>query len=146
MLIYAVFVTVVYVRVRNPVFHEVCYALCVVPFFILPVMHMMELKDPRQSKRLTRLFLLNITSYLTGFLLWNIENRNCVYFRELRKTLPYPVSEFFQLHGWWHMLTGFGAYGMIVHQQYMHSILNGNHDFDFVYRFGLPLIVQKKRE
>ena len=69
--------------------------------------------------------------YTLGFILWNIDNHFCPRITQLRDSLrpaptaaeadsPHPLrglldlSPLTQLHGWWHLLAGYGTYVHIV--------------------------------
>ncbi|KAI8918758.1 ceramidase-domain-containing protein [Entophlyctis helioformis] len=96
LVVYSVAVTAIYVQIRNPVFHEVSYGLLVAATVILPIRHLLKM-----------------------FVLWNIENLNCVAVREWRAHAGFPLRVVGQLHSWWHLLTGIGAYGSSVLNHYI---------------------------
>lgn len=46
---------------------------------------------------------------LTGYLLWNIENKFCAELRVLKTQVGLPWAWLLEFHGWWHVLTAVGA-------------------------------------
>ncbi|KAJ3278033.1 Alkaline ceramidase 3 [Borealophlyctis nickersoniae] len=129
---YSIFVTVVYIHLRDPVFHQVSYGLLVAITALVPMKHIVRLSGRREGlgRRLWWMYGTSLVAYLTGFLLWNIENFNCEVFRSWRETVGYPWRVVGELHAWWHLLTGFGTYGSIVLCQYMRAITLDRRDVD----------------
>lgn len=48
--------------------------------------------------------------FVTGFLIWNIDTMACAQLTSIKRTIGMPWSFAFELHGWWHLFTGLGAY------------------------------------
>lgn len=48
--------------------------------------------------------------FLTGFALWNIDQIFCSDITATKRWMGMPWSFIFELHGWWHILTGVGVY------------------------------------
>ena len=83
--------------------------------------------------------------YLTGFLLWNVDNLFCPSVRSVRSRLPPPLRPLSQLHGWWHLMAGYATYMQIV------SIIHHRQTFlqqkcSYVWRRGVGLAVQREDE
>ncbi|KAL4798154.1 ceramidase [Aspergillus venezuelensis] len=49
-----------------------------------------------------------------GFILWNIDTLICDTLRQTRATIGLPWAFLLELHGWWHVFTGMGAYNFIA--------------------------------
>ncbi|KAI8918775.1 alkaline ceramidase 3 [Entophlyctis helioformis] len=152
LVVYSVAVTAIYVQIRNPVFHEVSYGLLVAATVILPIRHLLKMSDthPKETRTLVILFVASFTTYITGFVLWNIENLNCVAVREWRARAGFPLRVVGQLHSWWHLLTGIGAYGSSVLNHYMRLLALGRKDVRIKWLLLVfPLVVadeSRKRE
>jgi dihydroceramidase len=48
--------------------------------------------------------------FASGFVLWNIDREICPSLTAFKRQIGMPWSFVFELHGWWHVLTGIGAY------------------------------------
>lgn len=53
--------------------------------------------------------------FMAGFGLWNVDNAYCGMLRGWRKNVGLPWGVLSEGHGWWHLLTGVGAYYYIVY-------------------------------
>lgn len=116
------FISVTYVQNGNPVFHQVAYAL----IFGLTIIHgihtLFSSKSPlamsESSRRLRsnarRLQFFGTVTFLLGFLIWNIDNIFCGTLRVGRDIVGYPWALLLEGHGWWHILTCYGAYMLFV--------------------------------
>ena len=144
--IYSVLVTLIYIENRDPLFHEFAYGCTVILFFGAPIYQMNRLATEYSSRipRLARMFATNALVFLAGFALWNIENRYCVVFREIKTSVGYPLRLVFELHSWWHFMTGYGSYGMVVHLQVMHALVHSTPNVDFKYVWGVPVVVDNR--
>jgi len=48
--------------------------------------------------------------FISGFGIWNLDNALCGSLTQTKRALGMPWSFVFELHGWWHIFTGVGAY------------------------------------
>ena len=48
--------------------------------------------------------------FIGGFVLWNIDQIICGTLTSIKRYIGMPWSFVFELHGWWHVFTGMGAY------------------------------------
>ena len=74
------------------------------------------------SKEGWKIFGIGFSSFLLGFILWNIDNEFCTGVRTIRSQLkPLGLAPVTQLHGWWHILVGYGNHlhiqAKIFHRQ-----------------------------
>ncbi|KAJ1727839.1 hypothetical protein LPJ61_004367, partial [Coemansia biformis] len=124
---YSATVTLVYVQIRRPVFHQVAYALEVAVIMIRSMMHQRQIRktDQRAYAKLVSLFWLGGGSFGLAFVLWNIDNIFCAELRAMRAMLPAALAPFLQLHAHWHIGTALGCYVSIVYQQYLRLIKLG---------------------
>ncbi|KAJ3076377.1 Alkaline ceramidase 3 [Podochytrium sp. JEL0797] len=148
--IYAVAVTVMYLHLNNPVFHEVCYGLLAAILFLLPPIQFYHMKAnyPQYSNRISSLWKMywyGSVSYLGGFLIWGIDNNFCEIVRSVRLELGYPLRVFFELHMWWHFGTALGTYSSIMLVTYLRQLALGRDDIQIKWVGGVfPVLVSTK--
>ena len=73
--------------------------------------------DTRDQKIITLMWQtigLGLGVFLGGFVLWSLDNAYCSTLRKWRHELGLPWGILLEGHGWWHLMTGFGAYFYIV--------------------------------
>ncbi|KAJ1645658.1 hypothetical protein LPJ64_002775 [Coemansia asiatica] len=127
---YSAIVTLVYLQIRKPVFHQVAYALEVFLVLIRSMMHQMEIRKTnwRAYQDMQQLFWLGVGAFGGAFALWNIDNIFCTGLRAMRNVVPAVIGPFFQLHAYWHIGTALGCYVSIVYQQYLRLVKLGRVD------------------
>lgn len=108
--VYTAFVSLIYIFVNDPTFHEVAYgimvfAICVQTFHCLRTYN---------SWKYLYFGLTSFALYLFAFILWNIDNMMCPHLRLLRKEMPYLAHGITQFHAWWHLFAGLGTYFQIL--------------------------------
>lgn len=101
---YSILVTIIYMTINKPVFHEVAYGVLV--FFIF----IMDLHLARTKQCEVWLYVVGALMYLLGFFVWNLDNVFCSRLTTLRNEIPGPFRPFTQLHGWWHCFAGYATY------------------------------------
>ncbi|SPO29698.1 related to YPC1 - Alkaline ceramidase [Ustilago trichophora] len=115
-------ITVVYLRNGNPIFHQVAYASIQI-VSTLRVIHL--LRNPtsdlnttplgrKRKSEIQQLYLFGAIIFLLGFAIWNLDNIFCYHLRQVREKVGYPCAVLLEGHGWWHILTGWGAYCLIT--------------------------------
>ncbi|KAI8809696.1 potassium transporter-domain-containing protein [Cladochytrium replicatum] len=142
---YSTFVTVVYMWWRNPVFHQVSYALLVFLIVGLAASNNVRLAKMYPSKGgiLWWLFATAFLSYGFGFFVWNVENLNCVSIRSLRVRLG-GFGTITQLHAWWHLFTALGTYTNAMLMQYQRALASRQEHITIKYWTVLPITTSKK--
>ncbi|TRY56321.1 hypothetical protein DNTS_031854 [Danionella cerebrum] len=105
LLTFSVIVSVIYLIWKEPVFHQVMYAI-LVTFLVFRSVYIVTWVYPW----LKALGFTSLSVFLLGFVLWNIDNMMCDSLRSARDILPPVVGAVTQLHAWWHILTGLGSY------------------------------------
>ncbi|KAK7125550.1 hypothetical protein R3I93_021045 [Phoxinus phoxinus] len=105
LLTFSIIVSVVYLIWKEPVFHQVMYAV-LVAFLVIRSVFIVTWVYPW----LRALGFTSLTVFLLGFVLWNIDNILCDSLRATRQRLPPVIGAVTQLHAWWHILTGLGSY------------------------------------
>lgn len=54
--------------------------------------------------------MVEIVIFISGYIIWNIDNITCSWLTQAKRTIGMPLSFLLELHGWWHIFTGIGAY------------------------------------
>uniref|UniRef100_H3CD65 Alkaline ceramidase n=1 Tax=Tetraodon nigroviridis TaxID=99883 RepID=H3CD65_TETNG len=117
LLVFSVSVTMVYLKWKEPVFHQVMYG-ALVACLVLRSIFIVTWVNPW----LKPLCYTSLGVFLLGFLLWNIDNIFCDTLRASRQHLPAGVAVVTQFHAWWHILTGLGSYLHILLSLQIRSI------------------------
>ncbi|KAI5291850.1 hypothetical protein KEM54_005286 [Ascosphaera aggregata] len=111
-----------------------------------------QYEDERDLKILAdmwKMVVVGLSSFLGGFLFWNIDNRLCEPLQGWRHTIGLPWGLLLEGHGYWHIFTGVGAYMYIVWGIWLRHCLNGRQDeYQFIWSrlWTLPYIVRRKRK
>lgn len=108
LLAYAFFVTYFYLHNKEAVFHQTAYGVQVAAIIALAYV-----KSRSAPERVRILYPIAITTYLSAFALWNVDNQLCGHLQWVRAYLGIfaPVIE---LHAWWHIGVGIGSYLYVV--------------------------------
>ena len=83
--------------------------------------------------------------FLGGFSLWAVDNQYCSELRQWRRKLGLPWGIVFEGHGWWHLMTGTGAYYYIMWAIWLRHCLNGRQDeYDMHWPriWNLPVVIR----
>ncbi|TQB69110.1 Alkaline ceramidase 3 [Monascus purpureus] len=158
----AVFITLYYHYLQDPVFHQNAYAI-LTTIVILRSMYTMEKtlrpkwRYTREEDRLERekkglpiptkerqhyenerdLKILNtmwfmviygISVFLGGFFIWTLDNVFCTRLRGWRRAVGLPWGILLEGHGWWHLMTGLGAYMYIIWGIWLRHCLNNRQE------------------
>ena len=103
--------------------HELTFAVMV--FLVarqLRALVKKQVADPEQRKKLGRMSRFGLVSGLFGYFLWNIDFHLCSYVTAFKHYIGLPWAFIFELHGWWHILTGIGAYVGMALVEYLVTI------------------------
>mmetsp|Transcript_4607 Transcript_4607/g.6884 ORF Transcript_4607/g.6884 Transcript_4607/m.6884 type:complete len:292 (+) Transcript_4607:34-909(+) len=111
---YGIGVTIIYLIVNFPAFHEICYGIAVAATIIQLIIFMKKHKDQREKDILSKLLFHSMAYSAGAFFVWNIDNLLCIHLRSFRKSLGWPFENLTQLHAWWHVGTGIGSYCFIM--------------------------------
>ncbi|KAI7879241.1 alkaline phytoceramidase [Lichtheimia hyalospora FSU 10163] len=125
---YSAFVTYSYLIIKNPVYHQVCYALVVfaIVFRCIYVNRSVPSIYVYERRWLTRLLWSGASCFVIAFVVWNIDNQFCNSLRGWRTIVGLPLGAISELHGWWHIGTGLGAYYFVVFCEWIHQVMKGN--------------------
>lgn len=158
----AVFITLYYHYLQDPVFHQNAYAL-LTTVVVLRSMYTMEValrpkwRKSRDEDRLARerqglpvlskerqeyenvrdlktlktmwiMVVYGLSMFLGGFAIWTLDNFFCSTLRSWRQRIGLPWGILLEGHGWWHLMTGIGAYLYIIWGIWLRHILNKEQD------------------
>ncbi|KAJ5415761.1 hypothetical protein N7465_004456 [Penicillium sp. CMV-2018d] len=158
----AVFITLYYHYLQDPVFHQNAYAL-LTTVVVLRSMHTMEVtlrpkwrhsteedrlarqkkglpvptkerqhyenvRDQKTLKTMWFMVAYGLSMFLGGFLIWGMDNVFCSEIRRMRRTVGLPWGIFLEGHGWWHIMTGIGAYLYITWGIWLRHCLNNRQE------------------
>ena len=73
----------------------------------------------------TRADLLLTASGIFGYFLWSIDFHLCPYVTSFKRSIGLPWGMLFELHGWWHVFTGIGAYIGMALCEYLVTLEDG---------------------
>lgn len=74
-------------------------------------------KDKRDQDIVSKMWIIvgvGLSVFLGGFGIWNLDNAYCSTLRTWRREVGLPWGILLEGHGWWHLMTGLGAYFYIV--------------------------------
>ncbi|KAJ5138662.1 Ceramidase [Penicillium bovifimosum] len=158
----AVFITLYYHYLQDPVFHQNAYALLttVVVFRSMYTMektlrpkwrhsteadrlarqkkglpvptkerqHYENVRDEKTLKTMWFMVIYGLSMFLGGFFIWNLDNVFCGQMRRMRRAVGLPWGIFLEGHGWWHIMTGIGAYLYITWGIWLRHCLNNKQE------------------
>jgi dihydroceramidase len=84
-----------------------------------------QVKSEEARKKLGKMATFGISSGLFGYFLWNIDFHLCSYVTAFKHYIGLPWGFLFELHGWWHIFTGIGAYVGMALAEYLVTIEEG---------------------
>ncbi|RLM00482.1 hypothetical protein CFD26_107948 [Aspergillus turcosus] len=86
--------------------------------------HYENVRDLKTLKTMWFMVAYGLTMFLGGFLIWSLDNRFCPTIRRWRRAVGLPWGIFLEGHGWWHVMTGIGAYLYIIWGIWLRHCLN----------------------
>ncbi|KAL1306820.1 hypothetical protein AAFC00_005477 [Neodothiora populina] len=108
-------------------------------------------QDARDRKILKTMWLMiacGLSIFLGGFAIWGLDNVFCSTLRAWRREVGLPWGILLEGHGWWHLMTGTGAYFYIVWGVWLRHCLNGKQDeFELSWPSmftSLPSVIRKR--
>ncbi|KNZ64179.1 hypothetical protein VP01_1058g7 [Puccinia sorghi] len=141
LVIYSLGVSAIYLRYPNPVFHQVAYALIqtVATFrsaYTVRAAPEGTFREQKNKSDAIRYLLIGSVTFMTGFLIWNVDNLFCDRISHLKEYLGTPLSFILEGHAWWHLATGTGSYLIVVGLQLMSLSLKEGADGFEIRRAG----------
>jgi len=105
-------------------------------------------QDERDKDILRRMWMMiacGLSIFLGGFAIWNVDNEFCSTLRMWRRQVGLPWGILLEGHGWWHLMTGTGAYFYIQWGIWLRHCLNANQDnyeLQWPRIFSIPAVVR----
>lgn len=127
-------ISVYHVWADEIILHEVTFAVMI--FLVSRQTRKLikkQVKSEAARKTLGRMATGGISSGLFGFFLWNIDFHLCSYVTAFKHWIGLPWGFIFELHGWWHIFTGIGAYVGMALTEYLITIEDGTTEKGFVW-------------
>ncbi|EKD16007.1 alkaline ceramidase [Drepanopeziza brunnea f. sp. 'multigermtubi' MB_m1] len=87
-----------------------------------------DLRDTAILKNMWLMVTIGLAIFLGGFGIWNLDNLYCSTARQWRHQVGLPWGILLEGHGWWHLMTGVGAYYYIVWAIWLRHCLNERKD------------------
>lgn len=143
---FAAAVSLVYHYLQDPTFHQTAFALMTVVVLVRSFWLMesrLRAVDPAVVNRMWRMVVWGISVFLAGVALWTVDNTFCGQLRAWRRRVGMPWGFATECHGWWHLLTGIGAYYELMYGIYLRHCLDGNqhrYTLDWPGLFSLPIV------
>lgn len=104
-----------------------------------------DLRDKEILKTMWTMIAVGLFMFLGGFGLWGIDNRFCNKLRQVRRDVGLPWGVLLEGHGWWHLMTGTGAYYYIMWAIWLRHCLNGRQEefyMDWPHVWNLPAVMK----
>ncbi|CAN9457107.1 unnamed protein product [Alternaria alternata] len=173
----AVFITLYYHYLQDPTFHQNAYALltAIVLFRAMYVMEVnirprfrskereaanprphrgvkavQEREDVRDQEILStmwKMIAFGLSIFLGGFAVWSLDNEYCSKLIKWRREIGMPWGFVLEGHGWWHLMTGTGAYYYIVWGVWLRHCLNYRQDeyeLDWPNFWTMPQVIKRQ--
>ena len=110
-------------------------------------------EEQRQDERdlailrtMWKMIAVGLSIFLGGFGLWLIDNLYCSRLRQWRREIGLPWGILLEGHGWWHLMTGVGAYFYIVWALWLRHCLNERQDeFEMIWPSVLTSVPRVER-
>jgi len=142
LIIYSFLFSAVYLTFPFPIIHQVLYGIMIVIMIYLGLVHIVKTRDTVSIK----LFFGGVITFLVAFIMWNLDNHFCSSLQTFRASAPAYISPISQLHGWWHILTGYATYLSIQFSIY-NRLKNLELEPKFSYStFGVSINVDSHKE
>lgn len=133
---------------RNPVFHQVFYAI--LNFGVIyKSIKTIQLVVPVQKTRfkLYKLLIFSFSLFIFGFFIWNLDNIFCSNLIFLRRNyLGLPLGVLLEGHGWWHVFTGLGIYYFVVYNMILSTYMRNEGDLYTIKRNYFLIEVERKKQ
>jgi dihydroceramidase len=106
-------------------------------------------RDMRILKNMWILVAFGVSIFLGGFAIWGVDRAACSQLRVWRREIGLPWGVLLEGHGWWHVMTGIGAYCYIIWSIWLRHVLNGSQEeykLDWPHFYTLPEVVKASPE
>ncbi|WRT67648.1 uncharacterized protein IL334_004620 [Kwoniella shivajii] len=110
MISWDIFVTISYIYLPNPVYHQIAFAIILISTTFRTSYLIYQLPSNHPSKaKIGNTMTWGVITFAVGFAIWNVDNLFCTYLREIRSFLG-PLGIFVEGHAYWHLMTGYGSF------------------------------------
>ncbi|CAL9732673.1 alkaline ceramidase Ydc1p [Monosporozyma unispora] len=138
--------TYLYLVYHIVILFQVLYGILTVTVVLISGSNVYYIKsnDPLVKKNIYTTMGLGIITFAIGFIFWQLDQLFCPIWIHIRRDyLKLPLGVLFEMHGWWHLLTGLGVYTYLVLLHYLRIFNLGKADqFSFIWRWGvIPEII-----
>ncbi|KAF9270657.1 alkaline phytoceramidase [Marasmius fiardii PR-910] len=146
LVLFDVMFTWAYSVYRNPIFHQVVFAILVITctFRIVYLLRVSPVRDriPQEKRAVIfKWFAIGVSTFAFGFLIWNLDNIYCDFLTKLKVYLGHPLAFLIEGHAWWHIFTALGTYYMFIGVSYITlCIKDDHHKFTMTWGYNLPYI------
>jgi len=133
-----------YFKYRNPVYHQVVFALLMFGLvsrtaFLLNWSNASLRISERTKKSISRTYSTGSLSFAFAFLIWNLDNIYCDTITKWKIVIGWPAAFALEGHSWWHVMTAVGTYLMLVGDAYLCvCIKDDDKKYALAYYCGLP--------
>lgn len=137
--------TLSYAIFRNPIYHQVVFASLMLTVVARTEYIMRSRQLPEHmAKELKTIFRIGATIFLTGFLIWNLDNVFCENITGWKTAIQWPSAFLLEGHAWWHVLTAVGTYLLLVGTNYLTlAVKDSPKNYKLGYECGIAPAVQR---
>jgi len=107
-----------------------------------------DVRDEQILHTMWQMIVFGLAVFLAGVVVWHGDNEHCSRLIQWRRDIGLPWGIVLEGHGWWHLLTGTGAYYFIVWGVWLRHCLNFRQDeYELVWPnvWTMPLVVRRPR-
>lgn len=141
--------TIIYIIIRDPTFHQACYAF--LNIVIIWKLYMFigtcvdSSKYQKEVSQMKGLMLKGVSLFLFGWFLWNLDIHLCLQITALKRFVGMPLGFLLEGHGWWHFFTGLGVYYYDIYLEYLRLFELGVQDnYQLTTRFWILPDIETK--
>lgn len=133
---------------RNPVFHQVFYAVLNFGVIYKSIKTIQAVvPDKNMRLKLYKLLVFSFSLFIFGFFIWNLDNIFCSNLIHVRRNyLGFPLGVLLEGHGWWHVFTGLGIYYFIVYNMILSTYMRSEGDLYTIERHYFLVEVKRKKD
>lgn len=126
----------IHLTINKPILHSLTFGI-MVHFIRTNIFHLLttRIPDHKLQRKMKQMTIFGATSFALGFFLWLVDRFACTALTTAKHYVGMPWGFLLELHGWWHVLTGVGAYVFIVLADHLTSDEAGKDPED---AFGWP--------
>ncbi|WWD18366.1 hypothetical protein CI109_102816 [Kwoniella shandongensis] len=143
MLAWDVFVTVSYVYLPNPVYHQVAFGIIIISTTIRTAYLIYHF--PRSSPlrgMMGRTMGWGVATFIVGFAIWNVDNIFCIQLRKIREIVGF-WGFLVEGHAYWHLMTCYGSYLIFTASILLHlSIKDESNNYIYDERAFFPFVTK----